>query len=112
MAFANAKIMEQLALMRQLIAEDEEKKLIEKFELLVKQTKRGFYVSLKIEPHKIRVGFISPFSFSVVIGLASIYSIPDIFLSCFSAYRDYRISMLPIALDDLHRISSGSNLAL
>lgn len=112
MEFANAKIMEQLALMRQLIIEDEEKRLIKKFELLVRQTKRGFDVFVEIEPYRIRGDLVSPFSFSAMIGLGSIYSIQQIFSPCFSGYGNYRLGMMPVTIFDMPRINSGMNLGL
>lgn len=110
MTYANAKIMEQLALMRQLIMEDEEKKLIDKFELLVRQTKRGFEVSVEVAPYRMRGGTVSPFFFSAVIGLASISSVSQILSPCFSGYRDYRIGMMPMVMLDIQKISSSMNL--
>lgn len=112
MTYANAKIMEQLALMRQLIMEDEEKKLIDKFELLVRQTKRGFEVSVEVAPYRMRGGTVSPFFFSAVIGLASISSVSQILSPCFSGYRDYRIGIISANTFDMAKISSRTILGL
>lgn len=109
-AYANAKIMEQLALMRQLILEDEEKSLIDKFELLLRQTKRGLEVSVEVTPYRMQGGVVSPFLFSAMIGLTSISSVSQIFSPCFSGYRDYRTEMMPMVMLDIKKISSGMNL--
>ena len=112
MAYANAKIMEQLALMRQLIMEDEAKKLIEKFELLVRQTKRGFEASVEVVPYRMQGGVVSPFYFSAMIGMASISSVSQIFSPCFSGYRDYRMGMMPMVMLEVPRVSSGTIFCL
>ena len=110
MTYANAKIMEQLALMRQLIMEDEERKLIDKFELLVRQNKRGFEVSVEVTPYRIRGSVISPFLFSAVIGVDSISLVSQIFSPCFSGYRDYRIEIISTIAFDVTKLSSRTFL--
>lgn len=111
-AFANAKIMEQLILMRQLILEDDEKKLIKKYDIVLRQNRNGFEISVEITPYRLRGGATSSFLFSTMIGMTSLPTISQILSPCISGYRDYRLAMMPVFVLSIPSMTPGGTFGI
>lgn len=94
--FANKKFLEQMIIIRQMLMEDEEKKLIEAYELLVSEKKHRYELALRVFPCKGRGGLddATGFTFSTPVGGVPLLLINQQFSQCIYSYGGYR-SILP-----------------
>lgn len=94
--FANKKFLEQMMIIRQMLMEDEEKKLIEAYELLLSERRHRYELALRVFSYKWRDGLdaTTDFNFSTPVGGVPLLLINQQLSRCIYNYEGYR-SILP-----------------